>query len=88
MPVTMSLGFDHVNLMSPVSYLCRPGVPEQHPQAMKTKLGWYIFRASATTDLSEIRANIRFVCTNEPDVHQWYEANVCGVKPTNMCVRQ
>ena len=86
MAVDILFGFDQANLIAPSSYLSHPDMSDTQPRAAETKLGWYIFGPSATAvDQAGIRTNVHLIRTEVPDIRSWYEADICGVKPSSIC---
>ena len=85
--VDILLGFDYANLMAPTSYLTPPNPAEKYPQAAETALGWYIFGSSATRTIKEDSRlpRVQFLKSEELDIRRWYESDICGVKPTQIC---
>ena len=85
--VDILLGYDYANLMQPHAYLKHPDFSAELPQAAETLLGWYVFGANTNTQNGVIddHLSVQFVRTESENIRQWYEADVCGVKPTQIC---
>ena len=85
--VDILLGFDYADVMAPTSYLTPPDPAEKYPQAAETALGWYIFGSSATRTIEEDSTlpRVQFLKSEELDIRRWYESDICGVKPTQIC---
>ena len=85
--VDILLGYDYANLMQPHAYLKHPDFSAELPQAAETLLGWYVFGANTNTQNGVIdnHLSVQFVRTESENIRQWYETDVCGVKPTQIC---
>ena len=83
--VDLLLGFDCAALMAPTSYLQHPHSVDMFPQAAETPLGWYVFGPFQQTMELNDRICVQHVQTESLDIRKWYEADICGVKPTAIC---
>ena len=86
--VDILIGNDYANLMAPMSYLKHPSEPHNYPTAAETSLEWYVFGPNQSESLPEGFMQSQHVCLVENDllcVKSWYEANLSGVKPTEIC---
>ena len=86
--VDILIGYDYANLMAPMSYLKHPTEPDNYPTAAETSLGWYVFGPNQSESLPEGFVQSQHVHLVENDllcVKSWYEANLSGVKPTEIC---
>ena len=86
--VDILIGYDYANLMAPMSYLRHPTEPNNYPTAAETSLGWYVFGPNQSESLPEGFVQSQHVRLVENDllcVKSWYEANLSGVKPTEIC---
>ena len=85
--VDILLGYDYANLMQPYAYLKHPDFFAELPQAAETLLGWYLFGANTNTQNGVIddHLSVQFVRTESENIRQWYEADVCGIKQTQIC---
>ena len=73
--------------MAPTSHLTPLDPAKKYLQAAETALGWYFFGSSATRTIEEdsTLSRIQFLKSEELDIRRFYESDICGVKPTQVC---
>ena len=84
--VDILIGYDNAYLMKSSAYLQHHNDPQNHPTAVETLLGWYVFgpKTNASTD-QLIHVHRVYIDENPRHFYSLYETNVCGVKPTSIC---
>ena len=72
--------------MQPHAYLKHPDFSAELPQAAETLLGWYVFGANTNTqnEVIDDHPSVQFVQTESENIRQWYKADICRVKSTQI----
>ena len=86
--VDILLGYDYASLMTPISYLTHATQINDYPIAAQTAMGWYILGPTRANDAPYNEAvKVKHIRIQEDllNIHNWYEADICGVKPTQLC---